>query len=99
MRIIRYVLQSWLIRRVSENTGDNTPAVVHIELVQGDGVDVRIAAKGGGSENKAVMEMLNPGDDIVEWVLRRVPEMGAGWCPPGMLGIGIGGTAEIRAAG
>jgi fumarate hydratase class I len=62
--------------------------------VQGDGVDVRIAAKGGGSENKAVMEMLNPGDDIVEWVLRRVPEMGAGWCPPGMLGIGIGGTAE-----
>jgi len=77
-----------------KNTGDNTPAVVHIELAQGDGVDVRIAAKGGGSENKAVMEMLNPGDDIVEWVLRRVPEMGAGWCPPGMLGIGIGGTAE-----
>jgi fumarate hydratase class I len=77
-----------------KNTGDNTPAVVHVELVQGDGVDVRIAAKGGGSENKAVLEMLNPGDDIVEWVLRRVPEMGAGWCPPGMLGIGIGGTAE-----
>jgi fumarate hydratase, class I len=77
-----------------KNTGDNTPAVVHIELVQGDKVEVRIAAKGGGSENKAVMEMLNPGDDIVEWVLQRVPEMGAGWCPPGMLGIGIGGTAE-----
>lgn len=77
-----------------KNTGDNTPAVVHVELVQGDRVDVRIAAKGGGSENKAVMEMLNPSDDIVEWVLRRVPEMGAGWCPPGMLGIGIGGTAE-----
>jgi fumarate hydratase class I len=77
-----------------KNTGDNTPAVVHVELVQGDKVEVRIAAKGGGSENKAVMEMLNPGDDIVEWVLRRVPEMGAGWCPPGMLGIGIGGTAE-----
>ncbi len=77
-----------------KNTGDNTPAVVHIELVQGDKVDVHIAAKGGGSENKAVMEMLNPGDDIVEWVLQRVPEMGAGWCPPGMLGIGIGGTAE-----
>jgi len=77
-----------------KNTGDNTPAVVHVELVQGDKVDVRIAAKGGGSENKAKMEMLNPGDDIVEWVLRRVPEMGAGWCPPGMLGIGIGGTAE-----
>ncbi len=77
-----------------KNTGDNTPAVVHIELVQGDKVDIRIAAKGGGSENKAVMEMLNPGEDIVEWVLQRVPEMGAGWCPPGMLGIGIGGTAE-----
>ncbi len=77
-----------------KNTQDNTPAVVHIELVPGDRVDVRIAAKGGGSENKAVMEMLNPGDDIVEWVLKRVPEMGAGWCPPGMLGIGIGGTAE-----
>ncbi len=77
-----------------KNTKDNTPAVVHIELVQGDRVDVRIAAKGGGSENKSVMEMLDPGDDIVEWVLRRVPQMGAGWCPPGMLGIGIGGTAE-----
>ena len=77
-----------------KNTGDNTPAVVHVELVQGDKVDVHIAAKGGGSENKAVLEMLNPGDDIVEWVLQRVPEMGAGWCPPGMLGIGIGGTAE-----
>ena len=77
-----------------KNTGDNTPAVVHVELVQGDSVDVRIAAKGGGSENKAVMEMLKPSDEIVEWVLQRVPEMGAGWCPPGMLGIGIGGTAE-----
>jgi fumarate hydratase, class I len=77
-----------------KNTGDNTPAVVHVELVQGESVDVRIAAKGGGSENKAVMKMLNPSDDIVEWVLQRVPEMGAGWCPPGMLGIGIGGTAE-----
>ena len=77
-----------------KNTGDNTPAVVHIELVQGDKISIDIAAKGGGSENKAVMEMLNPGDDIVEWVLQRVPEMGAGWCPPGMLGIGIGGTAE-----
>src|SRR5574340_415435 len=77
-----------------KNTGDNTPAVVHIELVPGDKVDVRIAAKGGGSENKTSFKMLNPGDDIVEWVLQRVPEMGAGWCPPGMLGIGIGGTAE-----
>ncbi len=77
-----------------KNTRDNTPAVVHVELVQGDKVDVRIAAKGGGSENKAVMKMLNPGDDIVEWVLKSVEGMGAGWCPPGMLGIGIGGTAE-----
>ena len=76
------------------NTRDNTPAVVHVELVQGDRVEVRIAAKGGGSENKAVMKMLNPGDDIVEWVLQSVQGMGAGWCPPGMLGIGIGGTAE-----
>jgi fumarate hydratase class I len=76
------------------NTHDNTPAVVHVELVQGDRVEVRIAAKGGGSENKAVMKMLNPGDDIVEWVLSSVEGMGAGWCPPGMLGIGIGGTAE-----
>ncbi|MDP1872185.1 MAG: fumarate hydratase [Gallionella sp.] len=77
-----------------KNTHDNTPAVVHVELVQGDRVEVRIAAKGGGSENKAVMKMLNPGDDIVEWVLKSVEGMGAGWCPPGMLGIGIGGTAE-----
>ncbi len=77
-----------------QNTRDNTPAVVHVELVQGDKVEVRIAAKGGGSENKAVMKMLNPGEDIVEWVLQSVQGMGAGWCPPGMLGIGIGGTAE-----
>jgi len=77
-----------------KNTRDNTPAVVHVELVQGDKVEVRIAAKGGGSENKSVMKMLNPGDDIVEWVLQSVQGMGAGWCPPGMLGIGIGGTAE-----
>lgn len=77
-----------------KNTGDNTPAVVHVELVQGDKVEVRIAAKGGGSENKAILKMLNPGDDIVEWVLQAVQGMGAGWCPPGMLGIGIGGTAE-----
>lgn len=77
-----------------KNTRDNTPAVVHVELVQGDKVEVSIAAKGGGSENKAVLKMLNPGDDIVEWVLQSVEEMGAGWCPPGMLGIGIGGTAE-----
>ncbi len=77
-----------------KNTGDNSPAVVHFELVPGDTVDVRIAAKGGGSENKSKMAMLNPSDDIVEWVLNQLPHMGAGWCPPGMLGIGIGGTAE-----
>jgi fumarate hydratase class I len=76
------------------NTRDNTPAVVHVELVQGDTVEVRIAAKGGGSENKSVLKMMNPDDDIVEWVLQSVAGMGAGWCPPGMLGIGIGGTAE-----
>ncbi len=76
------------------NTKDNSPAVVHVELVQGDKVEVRIAAKGGGSENKSKFAMLNPGDDIVAWVLEQVPKMGAGWCPPGMLGIGIGGTAE-----
>ncbi len=77
-----------------KNTGDNTPAVVHIDMVPGDKVDVTVAAKGGGSENKAKFVMLNPSDDIVEWVLKTVPTMGAGWCPPGMLGIGIGGTAE-----
>jgi len=76
------------------NTKDNTPAVVHFEIVPGDTVDVRIAAKGGGSENKSKFTMLNPSDSIVDWVLRTVPTMGAGWCPPGMLGIGIGGTAE-----
>ncbi|HFB66791.1 MAG TPA: fumarate hydratase [Aeromonadales bacterium] len=76
------------------NTGDNTPAVVHVELVAGDRVDITVAAKGGGSENKAKFVMLNPGDSVVDWVLETVPKMGAGWCPPGMLGIGIGGTAE-----
>ncbi|MEM9529439.1 MAG: fumarate hydratase [Pseudomonadota bacterium] len=77
-----------------KNTGDNTPAVIHTELVPGDKVDVRVAAKGGGSENKSKFVMLNPSDSIVDWVLKTVPTMGAGWCPPGMLGIGIGGTAE-----
>ena len=77
-----------------KNTGDNTPAVVHYELVPGNTVDIRIAAKGGGSENKSKFTMLNPSDSIVDWVLKTVPTMGAGWCPPGMLGIGIGGTAE-----
>ena len=76
------------------NTGDNTPAVVHMEVVSGDIVEVEIAAKGGGSEAKAKFVMLNPSDSIVDWVLKTVPTMGAGWCPPGILGIGIGGTAE-----
>lgn len=76
------------------NTGDNTPAVVHMEIVQGDTVEINIAAKGGGSEAKAKFAMLNPSDSITDWVLKTVPTMGAGWCPPGILGIGIGGTAE-----
>ncbi|MSR14992.1 MAG: fumarate hydratase [Gammaproteobacteria bacterium] len=76
------------------NTKDNTPAVVHMELVPGDKLEITVAAKGGGSENKAKFAMLNPSDSIVDWVLATVPTMGAGWCPPGMLGIGIGGTAE-----
>ncbi len=76
------------------NTRDNTPAVVHVRLVPGETVSVRIAAKGGGSENKAKFAILNPSDSIVDWVLETVPKMGAGWCPPGILGIGIGGTAE-----
>ena len=77
-----------------KNTKDNTPAVTHVELVLGDTVEVNIAAKGGGSENKAKFVMLNPNDSIVDWIIETVPTMGAGWCPPGMLGIGIGGTAE-----
>ncbi len=77
-----------------KNTGDNTPAVIHMTLVPGDTVEIALAAKGGGSENKSKMAMLNPSDNIVEWVKKTVPTMGAGWCPPGMLGIGIGGTAE-----
>ncbi|MDP3608613.1 MAG: fumarate hydratase [Methylophilus sp.] len=77
-----------------KNTKDNTPAITHVELVQGNTVEVTIAAKGGGSENKAKLAMLNPNDSIVDWVLEVVPTMGAGWCPPGMLGIGIGGSAE-----
>ncbi|MDB5774887.1 MAG: Fumarate hydratase class [Herbaspirillum sp.] len=77
-----------------KNTKDNTPAVVHMELVPGNTVDVQVAAKGGGSENKSKFVMLNPSDSLVDWVMKTVPTMGAGWCPPGMLGIGIGGTAE-----
>jgi fumarate hydratase, class I len=76
------------------NTRDNTPAVVHVSLVAGDKIDVQIAAKGGGSENKAKLAMLNPNESIVDWILEVVPQMGAGWCPPGMLGIGIGGSAD-----
>ena len=78
----------------SQNSKDNTPAVVHFEIVEGDGVEVICAAKGGGSENKSKFYALNPSDSIVDWVIKTVPTMGAGWCPPGMLGIGIGGTAE-----
>ena len=77
-----------------KNTKDNTPAVVHMEVVPGNTFDVQVAAKGGGSENKSKFVMLNPSDSVVDWILKTVPTMGAGWCPPGMLGIGIGGTAE-----
>ncbi len=77
-----------------KNTRDNTPAVVHIDMVAGDKIEVMIAAKGGGSENKTKMVMLNPSDSVADWVVKTLPTMGAGWCPPGMLGIGIGGTAE-----
>jgi len=77
-----------------KNTRDNTPAVINVQIVPGDKLDVTVAAKGGGSENKSKMIMMNPSDSLVDWVLKTVPTMGAGWCPPGMLGIGIGGTAE-----
>jgi fumarate hydratase class I len=77
-----------------KNTRDNTPAIVHAELVPGNRIEVRIAAKGGGSENKSKFAILNPSDSLADWVVKTVPTMGAGWCPPGMLGIGIGGSAE-----
>ena len=77
-----------------KNTKDNTPAVIHVEIVAGSQLGITVAAKGGGSENKSKLVMLNPSDSVVDWVLKTVPTMGAGWCPPGMLGIGIGGTAE-----
>jgi len=77
-----------------KNTGDNTPAMITFKVVPGDTVDVHVAAKGGGSEAKSKFAMLNPSDSVVDWVLKMVPQMGAGWCPPGMLGIGIGGTAD-----
>jgi len=76
------------------NTRDNTPCVLNVEMVPGGKISVDVAAKGGGSENKSKFKMMNPSDNIVEWVLEMIPQMGAGWCPPGMLGIGIGGTAE-----
>ena len=77
-----------------KNTKDNSPAVINMELVPGNSVDINVAAKGGGSENKSKFIMMNPSDSLTDWVLKTVPTMGAGWCPPGMLGIGIGGTAE-----
>ena len=77
-----------------KNTKDNTPAIINVQIVPGDKLDVTVAAKGGGSENKSKVIMMNPSDNLVDWVLKTVPEMGAGWCPPGMLGIGVGGTAE-----
>ncbi len=77
-----------------KNTQDNTPAIIHVRLIPGKEIHFKVAAKGGGSEAKAKFAMLNPSDNIADWVLKVVPEMGAGWCPPGMLGIGIGGTAE-----
>ena len=77
-----------------KNTKDNTPAVIFTEIVPGGALDITVAAKGGGSENKSKLVMMNPGDNLVDWVLKTVPTMGAGWCPPGMLGIGVGGTAE-----
>ena len=86
------VLEDPLFSR--RNTRDNTPCVLNVELVPGDKLEAQVAAKGGGSENKSKMAMLNPSDSLVDWVLKTVPTMGAGWCPPGMLGIGVGGTAE-----
>ena len=82
---------------IRKNTGDNTPAVLHLDMVHGNTVDVMIAAKGGGSENKSKMMMLNPSDSVADWVVETLPKMGAGWCPPGMIGLGIGGTAEKSA--
>jgi fumarate hydratase class I len=76
------------------NTKDNTPSVLNVEMVPGNRISVDVAAKGGGSENKTKFKMMNPSDNIVDWVLEMIPQMGAGWCQPGMLGIGIGGTAE-----
>src|SRR5690606_12054960 len=76
------------------NTKNNTPAVIHVDLVPGDKVEIAISAKGGGSENKAQFTTLNPSDSVVDWVVETVSNLGAGWCPPGMIGIGVGGTCE-----
>ena len=76
------------------NTGDNTPAIVHVELVEGETLDITVVAKGGGGDVKARYTMLNPSDSVSDWVVSQLPEMGAGWCPPGVLGLGIGGTPE-----
>jgi fumarate hydratase class I len=76
------------------NTGDNAPAVIHTRIVAGDKLSVTVAAKGGGSENKAQFAVLNPADSVADWVVETVPKLGAGWCPPGMLGVGFGGSAE-----
>src|SRR3989304_1218314 len=75
------------------DTKDNAPAVIHFDIVPGNTLDVQVASKGGGSENKSKFVMLNPSDSLEDWVLKTVPEMGSGWCPPGILGIGVGGTA------
>jgi len=77
-----------------KNTQDNTPAVIHTKLVKGDTLDITVAAKGGGSENKSKFTVLNPNDNLTDWILKTIPTMGAGWCPPGIIGIGVGGTAE-----
>ena len=77
-----------------KNTQDNSPAVIHTKIVKGDTLDITVAAKGGGSENKSKFTVLNPDDSLTDWVLKTIPTMGAGWCPPGMIGIGAGGTAE-----
>ena len=79
---------------VRKNTQDNSPAVIHTKIVKGDTLDITVAAKGGGSENKSKFTVLNPDDSLTDWVLKTIPTMGAGWCPPGMIGIGAGGTAE-----
>ncbi|HVT55828.1 MAG TPA: fumarate hydratase, partial [Xanthobacteraceae bacterium] len=76
------------------NSGDNTPAVVHIDSVEGNAIDVTVAAKGGGSENKATFKVLEPSENVADWIVQAVEKMGAGWCPPGVLGIGVGGSAE-----